>query len=161
MKKTKSTKTKAATPVRSERKRFEDFLKGFTFKWECVFDRQGRVIAEEDPDDPGGVTKYGIDKSGHPNLSATQIRNLTEDQAVEIYFTGEWPASHAGQLPVPLGEISFDMTVLDGTRDARLAECVWFDRYRNRRGVGPDHTPRGEGYCERARAFNARGRSHA
>jgi lysozyme family protein len=121
MKKTKSTKTKAATPVRSERKRFEDFLKGFTFKWECVFDRQGRVIAEEDPDDPGGVTKYGIDKSGHPNLSAAQIRNLTEDQAVEIYFTGEWPASHAGQLPVPLGEISFDMTVLDGPGRAMRA----------------------------------------
>jgi hypothetical protein len=45
-----------------------------------VFDRQGRVIAEEDPDDPGGVTKYGIDKSAHPNLTADQIRNMTEDK---------------------------------------------------------------------------------
>jgi type VI secretion system secreted protein VgrG len=79
------------------------------------------VIAEEDPDDPGGVTKYGIDKSAHPNLSASQIRNMTEDEAVEIYFTGEWPASHGGQLAVPLGEISFDMTVLDGTGRAMRA----------------------------------------
>lgn len=98
----------------SEKERFEQFLKGFTFKWECVFDKQGRVIAEDDPDDPGGVTKYGIDRSGHQNLSADEIRNLTEDQAVEIYFTGEWPNSHANQLAYPLGEIAFDMTILDG-----------------------------------------------
>jgi len=119
--KTKPPKVEQATPVLTERQRFEDFLKGFTFKWECVFDRQGRVIAEEDPDDPGGVTKYGIDKSAHPNLTADQIRNMTEDEAVEIYFNGEWPASHAGELPVPLGEISFDMTVLDGAGRAMRA----------------------------------------
>jgi lysozyme family protein len=118
---TKPPKVEQATPVLTERQRFEDFLKGFTFKWECVCDRQGRVIAEEDPDDPGGVTKYGIDKSAHPNLTADQIRNMTEDEAVQIYFTGEWPASHAGELPVPLGEISFDMTVLDGAGRAMRA----------------------------------------
>ncbi len=67
------------------------------------------------------MTKYGIDKSGHPNLSATQIRNLTEDEAVEIYFTGEWPASHGDELPVPLGEIAFDMTILDGSGRAMRA----------------------------------------
>jgi lysozyme family protein len=98
----------------TEKERFEQFLKEFTFKWECVFDKQGRVIAENDPDDPGGVTKYGIDRSAHQNLSADDIRNLTEDQAVEIYFTGEWPNSHANQLASPLGEIAFDMTILDG-----------------------------------------------
>jgi glycosyl hydrolase family 108 len=95
MKKTKRTKTTTATETQSERERFERFLKGFTFNWECVSDRQGQVIAEEDPDDPGGVTKYGIDKSAHPNLSVAQIRNMTEDEAMEIYFAGECPASHA------------------------------------------------------------------
>jgi lysozyme family protein len=105
----------------SDRERFERFLKEFTFEWECVFDRQGRVIAEEDPDDPGGVTKYGIDKSGHPNLSAAQIRNLTEAQAVEIYYDGEWADAHASELAVPLGEIAFDMTVLDGRGRAMRA----------------------------------------
>lgn len=122
--------TKKETPRRAtsggdngdnERQRFERFLKGFTFKWECVFDRQGRVIAEEDPDDPGGVTKYGIDKSAHSNMTAAQIRNLTEDQAVEIYYTGEWPDSHAGELAAPLGEIAFDMTILDGRGRAMRA----------------------------------------
>ena len=110
----KPKKSKPNASAANERERFEKFLKEFTFKWECVFDRQGRVIAEEEPGDPGGVTKYGIDKSGHPNLSTLQIRNMTEDQAVEIYFTGEWPSSHANQLPTPLGEITFDMTILDG-----------------------------------------------
>jgi type VI secretion system secreted protein VgrG len=105
----------------SEKERFEKFLKGFTFEWECVRDGQGRVIAENDPDDPGGVTKYGIDRSAHQNLSADDIRNLTEDQAVEIYFTGEWPNSHANQLAFPLGEIAFDMTILDGRGRAMRA----------------------------------------
>jgi lysozyme family protein len=104
----------ASAQDQTDRERFERLLKQFTFQWECVFDRQGRVIAEEDPDDPGGVTKYGIDKSGHPNLTADQIRNLTEDEAVEIYYAGEWASSHATDLAVPLGEIAFDMTVLDG-----------------------------------------------
>ena len=121
----KSTSRRAATVASdngdSDRERFERILKKFTFKWECVFDRQGRVIAEEDPDDPGGVTKYGIDKSGHPNLSAAQIRNLTEEQASEIYYAGEWADAHASELTVPLGEIAFDMTVLDGRGRAMRA----------------------------------------
>ncbi len=70
---------------------------------------------------PGGVTKYGIDKSGHPNLSAAQIRNLTEEQAAEIYYAGEWTDAHASELAVPLGEIAFDMTVLDGRGRAMRA----------------------------------------
>jgi lysozyme family protein len=128
-KKSQRTQSKIATRTANQpsdngdndRERFERFLKEFTFKWECVFDRQGRVIAEEDPDDPGGVTKYGIDKSGHSDLSAAQIRNLTEDQALDIYYAGEWPESHAAELAAPLGEISFDMTVLDGRGRAMRA----------------------------------------
>ena len=34
----------------------------FVLKWETVFDRQGNPIAEHDPDDPGGLTKFGIDQ---------------------------------------------------------------------------------------------------
>lgn len=37
-----------------------------------------------DPDDPGGETKYGITKQRYPNLD---IRNLTREQAKEIYRT--------------------------------------------------------------------------
>jgi len=35
-----------------------------------------------DPRDPGGETKYGISKRAYPGLD---IKNLTEEQAKEIY----------------------------------------------------------------------------
>lgn len=35
-----------------------------------------------DPDDPGGETKFGISKRSYPNLD---IKNLTRTEAIEIY----------------------------------------------------------------------------
>src|SRR6266700_2325053 len=40
-----------------------------------------------DPDDPGGETNYGIDKRSHPDVD---IKNLTEAQAIDIYYTDYW-----------------------------------------------------------------------
>lgn len=40
-----------------------------------------------DPDDPGGETKYGISKRSYPNLD---IKNLTEEQAKSIYLREWW-----------------------------------------------------------------------
>ena len=40
-----------------------------------------------DPDDPGGETKFGISKRSYPNLD---IKNLTQEQAVEIYYNDWW-----------------------------------------------------------------------
>ena len=51
-----------------------------------VFDREGRVY-ENNPDDPGGETKYGICKKSFPSLD---IKNLTEDQAKDIYYKNYW-----------------------------------------------------------------------
>lgn len=39
------------------------------------------------PNDPGGLTKYGISKRAYPNLD---IENLTLEQAKEIYFRDYW-----------------------------------------------------------------------
>jgi len=66
-------------------KRFDSFLP-FIYKWECVRDKKGNVISESDPSDPGGLTKYGIDKASHPHVD---IKNLTEPQARAIY-QDEW-----------------------------------------------------------------------
>ncbi len=41
------------------------------------------------PDDPGGVTKYGISKRSHPDVD---IENLTEDGAKAIYKAEYWPS---------------------------------------------------------------------
>ena len=52
----------------------------------------GAVLKHEggyvnDPDDPGGETKYGISKRSYPDLD---IANLTEEQASEIYYRDWW-----------------------------------------------------------------------
>ncbi len=40
-----------------------------------------------DPVDPGGETNMGISKRQYPNLD---IKNLTQEQAIEIYKEGYW-----------------------------------------------------------------------
>jgi len=95
--------------------RFDKFMP-FIFKWECVRDRKGNVIAENDPDDPGGLTKYGIDQRSHPN---TDIRNLTERQARTIYLTEYWERNKIDSMPEPLGEAYFNACVNCGAGRAR------------------------------------------
>ena len=53
-----------------------------------VFDLEGGL--SEDPDDPGGVTKYGISQRQYPTLD---IRNLTMQDATDIYYRDYWLAS--------------------------------------------------------------------
>ncbi|MEY2539276.1 MAG: hypothetical protein QOG67_3016 [Verrucomicrobiota bacterium] len=96
---------------------FQEIMR-FTFKWEIVRDGRGNVIAEHDPHDPGGVTKYGIDKSAHPNLSVSDIENLTQAQATAIYKKENWQDTHAVDLPKRFAQVVFDMSVLDGTSRA-------------------------------------------
>jgi len=44
----------------------------------------------DDPDDPGGITKYGISLRSYPHLGANGIRNLTIEQAKGIYYRDWW-----------------------------------------------------------------------
>jgi lysozyme family protein len=62
---------------------------------------------ENDPDDPGGATKFGIDQRSHPNID---IKNLTADQASEIYWN-EWLRDGCDHLPSPLDWLFFDACV--------------------------------------------------
>lgn len=50
-----------------------------------VLEHEGGYV--NDPDDPGGETKYGISKRSYPKLD---IKNLTVQQAKEIYYTDFW-----------------------------------------------------------------------
>lgn len=47
------------------------------------------------PDDPGGETNWGISKRSYPDLD---IRNLTREQAKEIYKVDFWNRIHADQM---------------------------------------------------------------
>ncbi len=68
------------------------------------------------PDDPGGETKYGIAKRYHPTLD---IKNLTLDEAKEIYYRDYWLASHAHKIPdLKLALIYFDTAVNCGVATA-------------------------------------------
>ena len=62
---------------------------------------------ENDKDDPGGETRWGIDKRSHPNVD---IKNLTEEQAMEIYWN-EWLKYACDHLPQPIDWIFFDAVV--------------------------------------------------
>jgi len=91
--------------------RFDKII-GFTLEHEVVKNSRGEVIAEHDPADPGGTTKFGIDKASHPRVD---VENLTEEDAKKIYFDENWVGTGASSLPLGFGEIVFDMSVLDGT----------------------------------------------
>jgi len=66
---------------------------------------------ENDPDDRGGETKFGIDKASHPDVD---IRNLTRDQAKNIYFAEYWSRVRAEDLPLGVGEVVADIAVNNG-----------------------------------------------
>ncbi len=68
---------------------------------------EGRVF-ENDPDDPGGATKFGIDKRSHPN---EDIRNLTEQRAQQIYQSEYWDKYDCDQYLYPMGEVIFNALV--------------------------------------------------
>ena len=93
--------------------RFYDSLK-FTLSWE------GGYV--NDPDDPGGETKWGIAKRFHPE---EDIPNLTPERAAEIYYQDYWLPSGASELPIPLCTAVFDTAVLLGVSRATrwLSEC--------------------------------------
>lgn len=50
-----------------------------------VLDHEGGYV--NDPDDPGGETRWGISKRSYPDLD---IANLTEEQACAIYYRDWW-----------------------------------------------------------------------
>ena len=73
---------------------------------EQVLEHEGGYV--NDPDDPGGETKYGIAKKFNPDVD---IKNLTIEGAKEIYHEKYWKPSKADQLPDRLKHIYFDMVV--------------------------------------------------
>lgn len=54
----------------------------------AVLEHEGGLA--DDPDDPGGITKYGISLRSYPHLGRDGIRNLTVEQARDIYYRDWW-----------------------------------------------------------------------
>lgn len=82
-----------------------------------VFDR---VIRHEagyvnNPNDPGGETKWGISKRSYPRLV---IKELTEEDAFNIYERDFWNRIGADKLPDGISYQLFDFAVNSGIETA-------------------------------------------
>lgn len=80
----------------------------FIFKWEGGY--------SNDPSDPGGETNFGISKRAYPNLD---IRNLTKQQAQEIYQRDYWNAISGDTLNPSLAAAALDTAVNMGVTRAK------------------------------------------
>ena len=67
------------------------------------------------PNDPGGETKYGISKASFPNLD---IANLTIDEAMNIYNKQYWQPIQLDNYPLPIALFLFDTAILQGLSNA-------------------------------------------
>ena len=62
-----------------------------------------------DPDDPGGETKYGISARTYPEID---IKSLTRERAGEIYYQDYWMRFGYGRLANPdVAARAFDLAV--------------------------------------------------
>lgn len=75
----------------------------FIFEWEGGYDN--------DPDDPGGETNFGIDKRSHPT---EDIKHMTKARASVIYFSDYWLKSRCDELPPKVGEVVMNISVNAG-----------------------------------------------
>jgi len=84
---------------------------------------EGGAKFTDDPSDRGGATKYGISQAAYPDLD---IRNLTEQQAREIYKRDYWDRVRADEIiSQAVAENIFDTSVNMGVRTgSRLAQVA-------------------------------------
>ena len=76
---------------------------------EVVLHHEGGYV--NDPKDPGGETNFGIAKRSHPDVD---IKNLTKEEAKEIYYEDYWCGNKVPHMPDDLKHIYFDMCVNQG-----------------------------------------------
>ena len=81
-------------------------LKDFDEIIDIVLEHEGGYV--NDPDDPGGETKYGISKRAYPD---EDIKGLTKERAIKIYFEDYWVRFKVDSLPDRLKHIYFDMCI--------------------------------------------------
>ena len=68
-----------------------------------------------DPNDPGGETRWGISRKAYPSLD---IKNLSREGAKEIYHRDYWVPCHCNDLPRAFAISLFDCAVNQGPRIA-------------------------------------------
>ena len=82
---------------------------------EFILDREGRYL-ENNPNDLGGLTKWGISKKAYPHLD---IANLTETEIKEIYYKNYWLPMDCDNYDNKLALAIFDCAVNQGVGTAK------------------------------------------
>ena len=96
-----------------------------------------KIVAREggyvnDPDDPGGATKYGVtidtlrrlglDLDGDGDVDAQDVRRISKDQAVDIYLEHYFQRPGIADLPDALQASVFDMYVNAGGNAVKILQ---------------------------------------
>jgi lysozyme family protein len=87
------------------------FDKAFAF----VVEAEGGATITNDPDDPGGLTKWGVSQRAYPDVD---IANLTKEQAKEIYRRDYWDRCHCDRFQQQLALAIFDAAINQGPHKA-------------------------------------------
>jgi lysozyme family protein len=78
-----------------------------------VLEHEGGYV--NNPNDPGGETRFGISKRAYPQVD---IKNLTREAAKEIYRRDYWERAQCDKLPPTLAYLLFDCAVNSGIGQA-------------------------------------------
>ena len=104
---------------------------------DIVLEHEGGYV--NDPDDPGGETKYGISKKAYPD---EDIKELTVERAKELYKRDYWDRYRTGDLPDRLRHIYVDMCInMGGGRAIKILQEACNSKISNKidddGGIGP------------------------
>ena len=104
---------------------------------QSVTDIAREIVAREggyvnDPDDPGGATKYGVtihtirrlgmDLTGDGQVDAADVKVLTRAHAVSLFVEHYFRRPKIDQLPVALQSTVFDMYVNAGSNAVKILQ---------------------------------------
>lgn len=97
--------------------------------------REGGYV--NDPDDPGGATKYGVtihtmrrlglDLDGDGDVDAQDVRVLSQDQAEAIFVEHYFHRPRIASLPLPVQSSVFDMYVNAGANAVKILQRLLRD----------------------------------
>lgn len=100
-----------------------------------IVQREGGYV--NDPDDPGGPTKYGVtihtmrrlglDLNGDGRIDATDVQQLDRAQAVTIFVKHYYHRPRIDRLPQVIQASVFDMYVNAGANAVRILQSLLVD----------------------------------
>ncbi len=88
-------------------------MRDFDTAFDRLIGHEGEYV--NDPDDPGGETKWGISKRSYPHLD---IANLSREDARAIYRKDFWDRIDGWSIPFPIAFQTFDFAVNSGIETA-------------------------------------------